>query len=70
MLIARALVALLAGALAVTAATAAGPQAKDARYIYYLHGKIEDSGPRGVSPRFGARPLPEWVRPTVAWARG
>jgi hypothetical protein len=29
------------------------------RYVYYLHGKIvEDSGPRGVSPRFGAYDYP------------
>jgi len=29
------------------------------RYAYYLHGKIvEDSGPRGVSPRFGAYDYP------------
>lgn len=29
------------------------------RYIYYLHGKIvEDSGPRGVSPKFGAYDYP------------
>jgi len=28
--------------------------ADTARYVYYLHGKIvEDSGPRGLSPRFG-----------------
>jgi hypothetical protein len=32
---------------------------KDTRYVYYLHGKIvEDSGPRGVSPRFGAYDYP------------
>jgi hypothetical protein len=29
------------------------------RYVYYLHGKIvADSGPRGVSPRFGAYDYP------------
>ena len=31
----------------------------DARYCYYLHGKIvEDLGPHGVSPRFGAYDYP------------
>ncbi|MGE5564483.1 MAG: alpha/beta hydrolase [Bacillota bacterium] len=39
-------------------AAAAAPAAGE-RYLYYLHGKIvEDSGPRGVSPRFGAYDYP------------
>ena len=53
-------------AIAGVAATAFGGSgasarspAPEARYIYYLHGKIvEDSGPRGVSPRFGAYDYP------------
>jgi hypothetical protein len=35
------------------------PDERSTRYIYYLHGKIvEDLGPRGVSPRFGAYDYP------------
>lgn len=46
-------VTLIALALAGPATAAAPPEAP--RYLYYLHGKIiEDSGPSGVSPRFGA----------------
>ena len=47
-------------AVASLPAGAAG-QAREAgaRYVYYLHGKIvEDQGPRGISPRFGAYDYP------------
>ena len=41
------------------AVTADARDADQRRYIYYLHGKIvEDAGPRGVSPRFGAYDYP------------
>lgn len=34
----------------------------DTRYFYYLHGKIvEDQGPRGVSPRYGAYDYPGMI---------
>src|SRR5690349_7618262 len=44
----------------LASATSVGTPALDhRRYVYYLHGKIvEDSGPRGVSPRFGAYDYP------------
>ncbi|MFL6742253.1 MAG: alpha/beta hydrolase [Sphingomicrobium sp.] len=43
---------LIAGSAWLAPETAAAQH--DQRYVYYLHGKIvEDSGPRGVSPRFG-----------------
>lgn len=46
-------------AFVVPAQAAAIPQGQQARHVYYLHGKIvEDSGPRGVSPRFGAHDYP------------
>ena len=45
-------------ALSLAPSADAAP-APGARYVYYLHGKIvEDSGPRGVSPRFGAYDYP------------
>ena len=46
--------------LALTSIAAAeSSHAAPARYVYYLHGKIvEDSGPRGVSSRFGAYDYP------------
>lgn len=48
--------------LSLTAPTAAGPAPGPPRpkaIVYYLHGKIvEDLGPRGVSPRFGAYDYP------------
>jgi hypothetical protein len=35
------------------------PKSKSGTYVYYLHGKIvEDSGPRGISPRFGRYDYP------------
>lgn len=38
------------------------PKASETRYLYYLHGKVvEDSGPRGVSPRFGAYDYPGMI---------
>lgn len=41
------------------AVTADARDVDQRRYIYYLHGKIvEDAGPRGVSPRFGAYDYP------------
>ncbi|MFL6739359.1 MAG: alpha/beta hydrolase [Sphingomicrobium sp.] len=44
----------LTGCAAAPSATTQGP-----RYLYYLHGKIiEDLGPAGVSPRFGAYDYP------------
>jgi hypothetical protein len=52
----------LLAALLALASCAAAPPAKeqpDARYFYYLHGKIvEDLGPRGISPRWGAYDYP------------
>ena len=53
-----ALLLLLPLALAGCAAPAA-PPAESPRYIYYLHGRIvEDSGPQGVSPKFGRYDYP------------
>ena len=58
-------VCLIAGTVtAVAAPAAAQPRAPaaQARYIYYLHGRIvEDLGPRGVSPRFGAYDYPDII---------
>ena len=52
--------ALLAASLATPAVAR---ESGSARYVYYLHGKIvEDSGPRGVSPKFGASDYPGIVR--------
>ena len=53
-----------AAALALTACGAAARTPGQApRYLYYLHGKIvEDSGPTGVSPRFGAYDYPGIIR--------
>ena len=48
---------LLPALIACTAAAA--PPSQPPRFVYYLHGKIvEDSGPTGVSPRFGAYDYP------------
>lgn len=45
--------------LPACAATPGTPAQGEARYFYYLHGKIvEDLGPRGVSPRYGAYDYP------------
>ena len=45
--------ALIALSLTASATAALGPP-ESPRYLYYLHGRIiEDSGPEGVSPRFG-----------------
>ena len=58
MIFARASTALLSLAL-LACSRPSDAAAKDTRYIYYLHGKIvEVSGPRGVSPRFGAYDYP------------
>ncbi len=55
----------LVACLLLTETVAASAQTHDdwrydyPRYVYYLHGKIvEDSGPRGVSPRFGVYDYP------------
>ena len=40
--------------LSLTACATASAPPENPRYLYYMHGKIiEDSGPEGVSPRFG-----------------
>jgi hypothetical protein len=50
--------ALVASASCSSAVPAKAPRA-DTRYFYYLHGKIvEDLGPRGISPRYGAYDYP------------
>jgi hypothetical protein len=53
---------LVAGALLVLAGCAGGAQPeaeKETHYFYYFHGKVvEDLGPRGVSPRWGAYDYP------------
>jgi hypothetical protein len=42
-----------------TSSAVAKPAVSPVRYVYYLHGKIvEDLGPRGVSPQFGAYDYP------------
>ena len=44
-------------------APALPPKANAPRYLFYLHGKIiEDLGPTGVSPRFGAYDYPGIIR--------
>ena len=49
----------LAQGVAANAQTHADWRNDPPRYVYYLHGKIvEDSGPRGISPRFGAYDYP------------
>lgn len=47
-------------ALTIAAFAAPAPAASaPPQYIYYLHGRIvEDSGPRGISPRYGAYDYP------------
>ena len=60
-MIVRRLIAALAAALWTAACAAAPPEvpARDARYLFYLHGRIiEDQGPAGVSPRFGRYDYP------------
>ena len=48
--------------LAACAATHRTPEERP-RYLYYLHGKIvEDLGPTGVSPRFGAYNYPGIIK--------
>lgn len=65
----KSVVTLLALAFPLTGCAAADPpRAEGSRYLYYLHGKIiEDLGPAGVSPRFGAYDYPGIVR---AFERG
>jgi hypothetical protein len=57
------LLRLLIGAMACFALSGAASanvrDTADRRFVYYLHGKIvEDSGPRGMSPRFGRYDYP------------
>jgi hypothetical protein len=49
-----------AACLALCQVANASVAARDGkRYVYYLHGKVvEDLGPRGISPRFGAYDYP------------
>lgn len=52
---------LLLGSIALSscAGAATGQERDEALYFYYLHGRIvEDLGPRGVSPRWGAYDYP------------
>lgn len=51
--------ALAAVVLSILPASALQSAPPTARYLFYLHGAIvEDQGPRGVSPRFGAYDYP------------
>lgn len=61
----KTLVALLRSAVTLGLAACATTRmpAESPRYLYYRHGKIiEDLGPSGVSPRFGAYDYPGIIR--------